>query len=88
MKKILIFVLVMSVLLSFGKEGWLRFYRLRLFENSLQEKNRLLQESNLVLMKEITDLKDPKYVVHYIRDTMGFVTDDEIIFEKDTSVAP
>lgn len=71
----------MSSLAFFGNEGWLKFYKLRQFEKSLQRKNLELSQNNIALLKEINNLKDTKYLTHYIRDTLGFIKDDELLFE-------
>ncbi len=71
----------MGSLVFFGNEGWLKFYKLRQFEKSLQREDSELSKNNISLLKEIINLKDKKYLTHYIRDTLGFVKDDELLFE-------
>jgi cell division protein FtsB len=81
MKRIIFYILFLGLLVSFGNEGWFKFLKLKKFEQSLQDQNQLLAEQNVVLTKSIEDLKDPKYLEHYIRQELGFVRGDEILYE-------
>ncbi|GEM_PF-2620820 len=75
----------MGILATFGNEGWVKFYRLRKFEQSLVEKNGKIAQSSFSLRQEIEDLKDTHLVERYIRNVLGFVRDDEIIYEIRTT---
>lgn len=86
MKRLFFLVLVLSVCAFFGNEGWFKLYRLKKVEHSLEEENRNLKGENGVLLREIRDLKDTRYVEHYIRDVLGFIREDEISYE--TSQTP
>ncbi len=81
MKRLLFFTFLLSLLVTFGNEGWLRFYRLRQFERSLQKKITDLQEGNLLLQKETQSLRDPESVETLVRDQMGYVRKNEILYE-------
>lgn len=81
MKRLVIFILFLALLAFFGNEGWLKFYKLKSVENGLREENRLLAEHNMTLLTEIDDLKDPKYLEHYIREELGYVKAGEVLYE-------
>lgn len=81
MKRLFFFILFMGILVSFGNEGWVKLYHLKQFEKGLEEKNALLAQNNRDLLKEIQDLKDLKYIEHYIRRELGYVRADEILYE-------
>ena len=82
MRKLLIFILTMSLLAAFGNQGGVKLVRLKNVEKTLREENRLLAEHNMTLIKEIHDLKDPGHLERYIRDELGFVQADEILYES------
>lgn len=71
----------MGILATFGNEGWVKFYRLSKFEHNLIEKNEKVAQNNVSLRQEIKDLKDTRLVENYIRNTLGFIREDEIIYE-------
>ncbi len=81
MKRVLTFIIFLSALVSFGNEGWVRLYKLRQFKNTLEEKNRTIAQNNDGLRAEIRKLNDPKYLEHYIRQQIGFIREDELIYE-------
>ncbi len=81
MKRVLFFILFLSLLVSFGNQGWVKWYKLRQFERNLENEIRFLSESNLTLQKEIADLKDPQYLEGYIREELGYVRDNELLYE-------
>ena len=85
MKKLLFFILSMSLLASFGNQGWVKLYKLRNIERGLMDENRLLSEHNMTLLKEIDDLKDLPFLEHYLRQELGFVKDNEILYEMNDS---
>lgn len=82
MKQILFFILFLTLLASFGNQGWIRLYRLTQFEKSLERENAGLAEDNNNLKREIRDLQDPLYVERYIRQELGFVRENEILFQS------
>ena len=71
----------MGILATFGNEGWVKFYHLKKFEHHLMEKNERVAQNNLSLRQEIEDLKNRGHVESYIRNTLGFVGHDEIVYE-------
>ena len=81
MKRLLLFILVLGLLICFGNEGWVRLYKLRAAEASLEAQNRLLTLQNEKSRHEVEDLKDPKYIDHFIRNEMGYVREGEIAYE-------
>ncbi len=80
MKRFLFLILFLTVLVSFGNEGWIRLYRLKKVEHTLQGKNRLLSEDSKSLRTEIGHLRDAKYLETYIREELGYVKDNEILY--------
>jgi cell division protein FtsB len=81
-KRILFFVVFLAVLAGFAKEGWVKLYRLSLAEASLTEQNRTVSEQNDKLRRDITHLNDGAYLERLIRRDLGFIHDQEIVFER------
>lgn len=81
MKRLLFFIAVLSLLVSFGNEGWVRLYQLRRVEASLEEQNRLVALQNDEIRREIEDLKDPKYLERFIRNELGYSREGETLYE-------
>ena len=81
MRKTVIFIGILSLCVLFGPEGWYRWYRLHTFENKLDSKNRQILSQNRELIQEIQDLKSPRYLQYYLHDQLGYVKEDEVIFE-------
>ena len=81
MKRILTFVVFLSALASFGNEGWVKLYKLRQIEGTMEEENLTLAANNEDLRREIQRLQNPKYLEHYIRRQIGFIRDNELIYE-------
>ena len=70
-----------SLLAAFGNQGWVRLYKLRQFEKTLREDNLSVASNNEDLRAEIRRLKDSKYLARYIRQQIGFIRDNELIYE-------
>lgn len=81
MKRLLIFIGVLSLLVSFGNEGWVKLYRLRRVEAAIEEQNRLLALQNAKIRREIDDLNDPRYLERLIRNDMGYAREGETLYE-------
>lgn len=81
MKRLLFFILFLSLLVSFGNEGWVKLYKLKQFERSLEEENRSLTEASAALHQEIKNLNEADYLNHFIRSEIGFVRENELIYE-------
>lgn len=81
MRRILFFILVLGLLVSFGNQGWIKLYHLKHFEQSLQKENSRLEGENSTLQEEIERLKTADYLERFIRDEMGFVRGNEIVYE-------
>jgi len=71
----------MSLLVSFGNAGWFQLYRLRQVTKSLQQENDKIFQNNRELQFEISNLKEAKYLEHYIREELGYVKEDEILYD-------
>ncbi|HSA58694.1 MAG TPA: septum formation initiator family protein [bacterium] len=81
MKRLLFFIAVLSLLVSFGNEGWVRLYQLRRVGASIEEQNRLVALQNDKIRHEIEDLRDPKYLERFIRNEMGYAREGETLYE-------
>ncbi len=81
MKRLLFFIAVLSLLVSFGNEGWVKLYRLRRVEAGLEEQNRLVAMQNDKIRHEIGSLKDPKYLDRFIRNELGYSRQGEMLYE-------
>ena len=81
MKQLLSFIILLSLLAFFGNQGGLKLYRLKQFEKKLIQKNQLLSEENGSLRKEMIALKNKKYLERLIREDMGFVRENETIYD-------
>jgi cell division protein FtsB len=71
----------LSLLVSFGNEGWVKLYQLRRVEASLEEQNHLVALQNDKIRREIDLLNDPKYLERLIRNEMGYAREDEKLYE-------
>jgi cell division protein FtsB len=80
-KRLLFFIAVLSLLVSFGNEGWVRLYQLRRVGASLEEQNHLIALQNDKIRLEIEDLQDPKYLERFIRNEMGYAREGETLYE-------
>lgn len=76
--------------MSFANEGWVKLYKLRQFEKTLDEENRAIAQNNASLRGEIRNLGDPRYLEHLIRRETGFIRENELIYEfvDETSTHP
>ena len=79
MKRLLFFILFLGILVSFANEGWVKLYKLRQFEKTLDGENRAIARNNNSLRGEIQNLGDPKYLDLLIRRETGFIRDNEIM---------
>lgn len=81
MKRILFVIAFLGALAAFGNEGWVKLYKLTQREKALEAENRLIADHNLEMEFEIQHLQDPKFLERYIRREMGFVRDNEMVYE-------
>jgi len=81
LKRVLTFIAFLSLLASFGNEGWVKLYKLRQFERMMETENRTIAQNNTDLQLEIENLSDPRYLEHYIRQQIGFIRENELIYE-------
>ena len=66
----------------FGDNGLVDFVLIKGEKNSLIEKNEQLNQENLNMYREIDRLKnDPKFVENVVRQELGVIGKDEIIFK-------
>lgn len=80
MKRVLS-LLFLALLVSLGSMVWLKWHRMKHFEQSLNEKNRLLKQENRGLLSEINHFKDTGFIEHYIREELGYLKNGELTYE-------
>jgi len=74
----------MFLLIIFGDNGFVDFVLIKGEKDSLVEKNEKLNQENLVMYREIDRLKnDPKFVENMVRQELGVIGKNEIIFKTD-----
>lgn len=81
MKKFLFYILGLSLLAFFGNEGGFKLYKLYHFAQSIEQKNKTIDNDNRRIREEIVLLKDSAYLENYIRRTLGFVKENEKVYE-------
>ena len=81
MKQVFFWIAFLSLLASFGNEGWVKWYRLKQFERLMEEKNHLLSQNNTLLRKEIELLQQSATLERTIREELGYVKQDEILYD-------
>ena len=75
---LLVFLLLF---LFFGEYGLLHLSHLRQERDQIEARMHLLREENRLLRMETQRLRnDPAYLEQVIRDEMGFVAPDELVF--------
>ncbi|QQR79835.1 MAG: septum formation initiator family protein [Deltaproteobacteria bacterium] len=85
MKQVLFGILLLLVLTAFSNDGLFKYYHLKRFEKNLSQKNQKIEEENNSLKIEIKELQNPKTIEKHIRNTLGYVLDNELIFELSES---
>jgi len=74
----------MFLLIIFGDNGLVDFVLIKGEKDSLIEKNEKLNQENLVMYREIDRLKnDPKFVENVVRQELGVIGKNEIIFKTE-----
>ncbi len=81
MKQFLYALGLLIVLTGFSNDGLLKYYRLKHFEQNLSEKNQKIDDENKALRQEIKGLQNSKTIERHIRNTLGYVMDNELVFE-------
>jgi cell division protein FtsB len=81
----LLFILVLMALLAmtvFGQRGLLHMTRLKEDLRLFEEGNQRLQKENLVLKKQIEQLKNDRHHLEDLaRDELGLARENELIYE-------
>jgi len=81
---IILILFSMFLLIIFGDNGFVDFVLIKGEKDSLVEKNEKLNQENLVMYREIDRLKnDPKFVENMVRQELGVIGKNEIIFKTD-----
>ncbi|NQT10720.1 MAG: septum formation initiator family protein [Desulfobacteraceae bacterium] len=84
MSLIILILFSMFLLIIFGDNGFVDFVLIKGEKDSLVEKNEKLNQENLVMYREIDRLKnDPKFVENMVRQELGVIGKNEIIFKTD-----
>lgn len=76
-------ILLFTVFAIFGDRGLGKLYQLRNLEGHLERQIALLEMGNKRLIRKIENLKDPKVLEMLIRDEMGYLRPDEIVFYRE-----
>jgi cell division protein FtsB len=81
----LLFILILLALLAvtvFGQRGLLHMTRLKEELRRFEASNQKLQEENMVLKKQIEQLKnDRRHLEDLARDEMGLAKENELIYD-------
>ena len=79
---IILILFSLLLLIIFGDNGLVDFVLIKGERDSLIEKNEKLNQENLVMYREIDRLKnDPKFVENVVRQELGVIAKDEVIFK-------
>ena len=81
MKRLFFFIALLSLLVAFGNQGWVKLYKLRQAEASLETKNRQIAADNDKIRREIDNLSDHKYLDRFIRNELGYSRTNETLYE-------
>lgn len=81
MKRLFFFVGLLSLLVAFGNQGWVKLYKLRQAEAAIETQNRQIASENEKIRLEIDNLSDPKYLDHFIRNELGYSRANETLYE-------
>ena len=79
---VILILFSLLLLIIFGDNGLVDFVLIKGEKNSLIEKNEKLNQGNLNMYREIDRLKnDPKFVENVVRQELGVIGKDEVIFK-------
>ena len=79
---IILILFSLLLLITFGDNGLVDFVLIKGKRNRMVEKNEKLNQENLVMYREIDRLKnDPKFVENVVRQELGVIAKDEVIFK-------
>ncbi len=79
---VILILFSLFLLIIFGDNGLVDFVLIKGEKNSLIEKNEKLNQGNLNMYREIDRLKnDPKFVENVVRQELGVIGKDEVIFK-------
>jgi len=81
---IILILFSLFLLIIFGDDGLVDFVLIKGERDRLVEKNEKLSRENLNMYREIDRLKnDPKFVENVVRQELGVIGKDELIFKTD-----
>ena len=79
---VILILFSLLLLIIFGDNGLVDFVLIKGERDSLIEKNEKLNQENLNMYREIDRLKnDPKFVENVVRQELGVIDKDEVIFK-------
>lgn len=79
---IILILFSLLLLIIFGDNGLVDFVLIKGESDRLVEKNEKLNQENLNMYREIDRLKnDPKFVENVVRQELGVIGKDEVIFK-------
>ncbi len=79
---VILILFSLFLLIIFGDNGLVDFALIKGEKNSIVKKNEQLNQENLNMYREIDRLKnDPKFVENVIRQELGVIGKDEVIFK-------
>jgi len=77
---LIVILVLFSIWLMFGKNGYFDLYHLKQTQKEIHEKNQQLMMENEMLKRRIERLKkDPAYLKAIIREVMGLTEKNEIV---------
>lgn len=78
---LILFLLLMSLLITFGNRGVIDNYLMNKRLSQLKEQNRVITKENIELKKKITLLRnDLNYIEMIARDELGMVKKGDIVY--------
>ncbi|HUV50484.1 MAG TPA: septum formation initiator family protein [Anaerolineae bacterium] len=79
---VILILFSLFLLIIFGDDGVVDFVSIKGEKDRLVEKNEKLNQENLNMYREIDRLKnDPKFVENVVRQELGVIGKDEVIFK-------
>ncbi|MDO9565141.1 MAG: septum formation initiator family protein [Candidatus Desulfaltia sp.] len=79
---VILILFSLFLLIIFGDDGLFDFVQIKGEKDRLVEKNEKLNQKNLNMYREIDRLKnDPKFVEDVVRQELGVIGKDEVIFK-------
>ena len=81
----MILVIILLSYTAFSDQGLIRLYHLRQTENMILEKNEELRQEIRLLKQEIKNLHKLPYLERVVREELGFIKPNEIVYYVGTN---